>query len=91
MLQQVKDLVLSLLWLGLLLWLRFDPWPETSMCCGHGQKKRRTKQILELKNLINEMKNELALVIEQTKWKREQANLKIEIEMTQVEELSYKK
>ena len=23
----VKDLVLSLLWLGSLLWCRFDPWP----------------------------------------------------------------
>ena len=27
MVQQVKDPVLSLLWLGLLLWYRFDPWP----------------------------------------------------------------
>ena len=25
--QWVKDLALSLLWLGLLLWCRFDPWP----------------------------------------------------------------
>ena len=25
--QQVKDLAWSLLWLGLLLWLGFDPWP----------------------------------------------------------------
>ena len=24
----VKDLVLSFLWLGLLLWLRFVPWPR---------------------------------------------------------------
>ena len=24
----MKDLVLSLLWLRLLLWHRFDPWPE---------------------------------------------------------------
>ena len=28
MAQQVKDLVLSLLWLRLLLWLGFDPWPQ---------------------------------------------------------------
>ena len=28
MVQQVKDLVLSLLWLRLLLWHRFDSWPE---------------------------------------------------------------
>ena len=27
MAQQVKDLVLSLQWLGFLLWHRFDPWP----------------------------------------------------------------
>ena len=26
MVQQVKDLVLSLLWLGLLLWCGFSPW-----------------------------------------------------------------
>ena len=25
--QQVKDLALSLQWLGLLLWRGFDPWP----------------------------------------------------------------
>lgn len=28
MMQQVKDLVLSLQWLGLQLWQRFDPWPQ---------------------------------------------------------------
>ena len=28
-----KDLVLSLPW------LRFDPWPKTCACHGHGQKK----------------------------------------------------
>ena len=27
MAQWVRDLVLLLHWLGLLLWLRFDPWP----------------------------------------------------------------
>ena len=26
--QQVKALALSLQWLGLLLWLRLDPWPR---------------------------------------------------------------
>ena len=26
--QQVKDPALPLLWLGLLLWCRFDPWPR---------------------------------------------------------------
>lgn len=28
MVQRVKDLVLSLEWLGLLLWPGFDPWPR---------------------------------------------------------------
>ena len=28
MAQQVKELVLSLLWFGSLLWCEFDPWPE---------------------------------------------------------------
>ena len=28
MAQQVKDLVLSLLWFGSLLWCVFDPWPK---------------------------------------------------------------
>ena len=36
--QQVKNLVLSLLWLWLLLWYGFDPQPGTSTCWGHGQK-----------------------------------------------------
>ena len=31
--QWVKDPVL-LLWLWLLLWLRFNPWPRTSTCHG---------------------------------------------------------
>ena len=26
--QWVKDQVLSLLWLGSLMWLEYDPWPE---------------------------------------------------------------
>lgn len=37
--QQVKDLAVLLLWLESLLCHRFDPWPRTSACSGHGQKK----------------------------------------------------
>lgn len=37
---RVKDLVLSHLWLGLLLWCRFHPWP-----CEHGQKKAKKIQM----------------------------------------------
>ena len=36
MTQQVKDLVLSFLWLWLLLWLGFDPWPGNFFFCGEG-------------------------------------------------------
>ena len=41
--QQVKEPVLSLLWLWLELWLRFNPWPGNSTCLGHGQKKKKKK------------------------------------------------
>ena len=41
MVQQVKDLVLSLLWLGLLLWLGFDP---CSLCRGQVQNKQTLNQ-----------------------------------------------
>ena len=34
----VKDLVLSLLWLG------FHPWPRTSACLRHNQKKKKKKK-----------------------------------------------
>ena len=37
--QWVKDLALPLLWLRLLLWHGFDPWPGTPECCGHWGKK----------------------------------------------------
>lgn len=32
---------MSLLWLGSLLWHRFDPWPRNSACHGHNQKKKK--------------------------------------------------
>jgi len=41
MAQVVKDLVLSLQQLGLLLWHGLDPWPGTSMCHRHSQKKKK--------------------------------------------------
>ena len=37
--QQVKDPVLSLVWLGLLLCFGFSPWARTSACHRHGQNK----------------------------------------------------
>ena len=41
MVQQSKDLVLSLQWLGLLLWLGFDPWTwELPHATGMAKKKK---------------------------------------------------
>ena len=44
--QQVKDLALSLRRLGLLLCSRFDPWPRTSTChkCGPKEEWRKKKK-----------------------------------------------
>ena len=39
MAQQVKDLVLSPLWLKSLLWHAFNPWPEKVHGRGWGKKK----------------------------------------------------
>ena len=39
--QRVKDLVLSLQWLELLLWSRFEPWPENIYMLQEWQKKER--------------------------------------------------
>ena len=42
--QQVKDPALSLQWLGLLLWLRFNPWPGNFLrLWGQGKKKAPLK------------------------------------------------
>ena len=41
--QQVKDLVLSLLWLRSKLWHRFDPWPWNFHMPWAWQKKKRAK------------------------------------------------
>ena len=43
MAQRVKDLVLSLLWLWLLLWRRFDPWPGNFHMPQAWQKKKKKK------------------------------------------------
>ena len=43
MAQCVKDLVLSLLWHGLLLWHRFSPWPR-NFCMLQSQPKKKKKK-----------------------------------------------
>ena len=47
MAQHVKDLVLLLLWLRLLLWRGFDPWPE-NFHMTWVQEKEKKKQTLTL-------------------------------------------
>ena len=44
MAQWVKDLALSLLWLWLLLWLGFDPWPGNFHMLQVWPKNKRQKQ-----------------------------------------------
>ena len=51
MVQQVKDLMLSLKQLGSLLWLRFDPWPENFHKFWHSQKKK-TKTKKKKENIL---------------------------------------
>ena len=41
--QQVKDLALLLLWLRLLLWLEFSPWPG-ELQHAEGMTQNKTKQ-----------------------------------------------
>ena len=41
----VKDLVVSLLWLRLLLWLGEIPGPRTSACQEWGKKKKKKKKM----------------------------------------------
>lgn len=43
MVQWVKDLMLSLLWLWLLLWHRFDPWPRELVDAAGAAKKKKKK------------------------------------------------
>ena len=46
MVQYVKDPVLSLLWLGLLLWRGFNPWPQ-NFCILQAQPKQTNKNKVE--------------------------------------------
>ena len=48
--QWVKDLTLSLQWLGSLLWLGFDPWPGNSHMPQVWQKKKKKNAQGEWKN-----------------------------------------
>ena len=64
---QVKDPVLSLQWLSLLLWHRFDPWPEnfhmleaqTEIYIYIGKRKRQKTQISKIKNENGDITTEL--------------------------------
>ena len=47
----IKDLVLSLLWLMLLLWLRFSPWPE-NFCVPQVQPKNICFLVIVLLTLL---------------------------------------
>ena len=42
----VKDLALSLLWFGLLLWHGFDPWPRNFHMPWERPKKKKKKSVL---------------------------------------------
>ena len=56
MVQQVKDLVLSLPWLRLLLWHGFDPWPGNFHMPGMQPKNKQTGVLIValcLTNLIS--------------------------------------
>ena len=44
MAQWVKDLALSLLWLGSLLWYHFGPWPGNFHVRGVQAKKKKKKE-----------------------------------------------
>ena len=46
MAQWIKDPVLSLQWLGLLLWHRFDPWPR-NFCRPWAWPKKKKKEEAE--------------------------------------------
>lgn len=48
MARQVKDVVLSLQWLGSLLWHKFSPWPG-NLCMLWVRPKNKKKKIVILK------------------------------------------
>ena len=45
--QQVKDLALLLLWLGSLLWHKFNHWPQ-NFCMLRVQQKKKKKKVVEM-------------------------------------------
>ena len=47
MVQWVKDPALSLLWLGSMLWLGFDPWPGNLHMPWAWPKKKKKKELLK--------------------------------------------
>ena len=58
MAQQTKDLMLSLLWLGLLLWCGLGPWPDSAMGKkevqrSYGQNKQKRKLTITHTNTPN--------------------------------------
>ena len=53
MAQLVKDLALSLLWLGLLLWLGFDPWPRNVPMLWAWPKKKGGGELLGTGDLVD--------------------------------------
>ena len=52
MAQRVEDPVLSLLWLGLLLWCKCDPCPRNLCIVGMAKKKKKKKKEKKKKNEI---------------------------------------
>ena len=48
MAQWVKDLVLSLQWFRLLLWLSIDPWPGTFHTTGAAKNKKRGRKHMRI-------------------------------------------
>ena len=42
--QWIKDVASSLLWLGSLLWCRFDPWPEKFYMLQAWPKKKKKEE-----------------------------------------------
>ena len=62
MVQQVKDLAFTLLWLGPLLWQGFDPWPGNFCMSWLGMAKKKKKK----KSLISGTYTALALGVMRT-------------------------
>lgn len=52
MAQQVKDLELSLMRLGLLLWHSFNPWVQEFLHAASAANKKRERAIVTTKSII---------------------------------------